>query len=291
MEVKETTQEGSMDLDNLIDDILSSDQSGDFTTPMKEQEDNWDVLTDEGNAALVWEMEEGEPLPEEVKDEEIKEVEEEADKIVEEEVKNEEVKPNVDDVQMLSDEDLLKELEDELRSLTEVKEETQDAITQIEWVTEDKKIAPEEYNEIVNAYNILVENNDILNNELERTKALLDRYKEEVKNQASQLSEKELSNVMASPIVETVNWDNNLKWFVLAINKSSEKPELKDRAMDYLYNYIEKETGINVKDVINKENESKKLALTGTNNTGDVSMQKIENKEDDDFMSDIKNMI
>ena len=120
-----------------------------------------------------------------------------------------------------------------------------------------------EFDTVVAAHNARVKDNEMLKVELENEREIISRLKEKISEMSMNVNESNLSNAMGQPIIDTVNWDTDLKWFVLATNRAETNPEYKDRAMDFLYKYVEKETGQNIKELINKSLEDKKAAIAG----------------------------
>ncbi len=237
---------------------------------------------------VVWEMLSDDEPEEEVKVEgeitDDKEVPKEEEK-VEWEIKSDEEVPAG-----MSDDDLLKSLEEDLNKVDEAVKATEEPVKNIEEVLADGKVDSSEYNSLVEDYNNIVSSLDIVKNEVANKDKIINRLKEKVNEQALSYNEKELDSSMTAPITNVINADNNLKGFALAMNRAETEPELKERALWFLYNFLEKETGTNIKELITKQLEDAKAALTSKETWGGKGSIIEVNKEEYD-MQDILNNI
>jgi len=283
---------------NMVDDMLSEEDWEWKEAEEVEWGTDWDGILPEDKEEAEKEPQAedtqvtAEKEPEEQKEENAKETEEDTDWGDTDKTNTEENKEKKDDA--VSDEDLLKELEQEILDKADQGGEKQKAAEnladKVEEATADGKIDKEEYNALVKAHNDLVKVNEMQQSENDNMKELINRYKEALREQALNNNQMELDNALSKPILDVVSNNTNLKGFALAMNKVEDDPTMEDRALSYLYSYIQNLTGTDIQQLVNDQQNNKKAALSedDTGRNAKTSVKEVKNNNDmEDLVSSL----
>ena len=289
----------NFDVDSIVNDIMWDNISGKKATDNKDIDleempawDSFDTIWDAETKEPVketkaeeqkqetpettpsWELTDKEKAKEEI-EKELNGIKEKEEPVVEKktewEVKQEEPKKKIWD---LNTEDLIKQLEAEINKDLEENNKVQEDVKNLQ----DKMEKWEDYTELVTEFNDLVEELDNKESELTKTKDLLLKYKQQIQELWWKLNQNEVDFWRNEPILNTVNADRDLKWFVLATSKSEQDPKYKDVALDYVYNWLQKQTGVDIKNIIWQENESSKDGMSGNSNNSSNSFKAVKGK-------------
>ena len=119
--------------------------------------------------------------------------------------------------------------------------------------------------------------------EAELAKRQVQRYQAKLGEATDQLADTEMDVLIKRPIINTVEWDSDLKAWILALNKANESGDenYKTEALNSFYKFIEKEAGINIRDLMSQQANSGIEAMSSGETSGQVNMTQW--KEEDEI--------
>jgi len=208
------------------------------------------------------------------------------------EPKPEPTKPTEPEAPTEPEPEVIKDGEVDINALIEkelgVMDKTKDAVEEIqEEILSDEKVKwTELYRSLDDKFRNLNTSLEERNADLETVNAQLKKFKSKLGEVTGQMADRSMEDIMSKPILDVIEADTDLKGAILSKHKADQTGEevYKTQALDKLYDFIQKESGINIKELIGQQQSDETSAMGvvggGESNVNVIPREAPKDKED-----------